>query len=693
MYGLRVTEMRYFSKILLGLAPLVAAAGVSGAALAQPAASTAATPPPASAFARRPAIASVDLSSDGRHIAAVVSPDGKRRLLSIWDVSNLTAAPYVVASDPRSEIISVSFIKNDRLFVTTQQLTDFAMSGAQERSYAYRTQILDLRGNPVRTGMRFDGLSEAQQELIGVGSLVSDLPQDPQSILVRDPMRGDIYKVNLTNGRTERRERGSDRFSGQQADLNGDIRAQTEFDFDGGAAYIAQWLKDPATGQWAEHFRWYARDRVPIAVAGFSNDPNIIFVRTTTGRDHSAIYEYNISERKMGEVAFAHPIFDAGGVVRSTSPQDFGEVLGFTYQGERGRTYWADPNMEAAYSQIRTALGITTTPVQWTQIADGTRTRFQVGDGADISISSISHDRKVFLVEKSGPRLPPEYYIVKDGRAQLLGRAYPELRNAPLGETTLIQYEARDGLMIPALLTRPDEAVYGPGPYPTIITPHGGPWARDDLDWDVTGWSQYFAAKGYAVLQPQFRGSNGWGQRLWRAGDGEWGRKMQDDNDDGVNYLIAQRIAAPGRVAMHGYSYGGYASMMAGVRPNGLYKCTAAGAGPATIALFKKGTYNSRYLREFQHPTANGEDPLVRVNEVSIPVFLYTGDRDTRVIPAESRAFASALERAGKPVKLAIFPDMEHTLNTWTPQNFEAILTGVESFFTENCGPGGQGSL
>ena len=191
------------------------------------------------------------------------------------------------------------------------------------------------------------------------------------------------------------------------------------------------------------------------------------------------------------------------------------------------------------------------------------------------------------------------------------------------------------------------------------------------------------------MLQPQFRGSEGWGQRLWRAGDREWGGKMQDDLDDGVRYLIDQGVAAPDRVAIHGYSYGGYASMMAAVRPNGLYQCAVAGAGPATIDLFKKGTFNSRFLREFQHPTAEGQDPLRRVSEVSIPVYLYSGDRDTNVIPSESRSFAAALERAGKQVQLRILPDMEHTLNTWTPANTEAILTTTETFFKEKCGPDG----
>ena len=639
--------------------------------------------PPATAWGREAAIASVDISDDGEHVVAVTSLDGGRRVVTLWKTDDLTAPPYQIGSDERSEIVSARFIKNDRLFVTTQQLVEHP-----RRSYRTRTQVLDLEGNPVRMNLRFDGLTDEQQAFVGVGSLISALPQDEKSILVADPIRSDVYKLNLYNGRAERVQRGSDRFGAGTADLSGEIRARSEFDFDGGAVFIATQLKDPETGEWSEHFRWYARDRSPVQVSAFTNDPNIVLVSKVEG-DREVIYEYDIKNRAFGEVAFAHPFFDAGGVIRSNRAEDFGEIVGFTYQGARPQTVWTDPQLEAAHRQIRQALRINDSPVSWTEIASGERRSFDASAGADANIVATSADRTKFIVSKSGPTTPPEYYIIQNGRITLLGRAYPELRDAKFGETSLIQYAARDGLMIPAFLTKPDSAVFGEGPYPTVIVPHGGPWARDSLTWDPTGWTQYFATRGYAVLQPQFRGSNGWGQRLWRAGDGEWGNKMQDDVDDGARWMISQGVAAPDRIAVHGYSYGGYVGMMAAVRPNGLYQCSVAGAGPATIALFKKGTFNNRYLREFQHPTAEGEDPLRRVNEVSIPLYLYTGDRDTNVLPSESEAMAAAMRGAGKTVKLEILPDMEHTYNTWTPDNIVRILTSVESFLENDCGPGG----
>lgn len=644
-----------------------------------------ATPPDATAFARRPAISGVSISRDGKHVAAVISQDGQNRVVAVWKSEDLRAAPYLIGTDPRSEIVSVQFIKNDRLFVTTQQKTDFSLGGTAERSFRRRTQVLDLEGNPVRINLSFDGLTREQQAFVGVGQIVSSLPTDPQSILVSDPIKGDVYKLNLYTGRGERVQRGSSRFGGGMSDLDGTVRSRSEIDFDSGALYQGLWLRD-ASGNWAEHFRNYARDRASVSVAGYSNDPNIIYIRKLPeGGDNEVIYEYNVSTKQLGDVAFAHPVFDAGGLIRSTSGEDTGEVIGFSYGGERNRTVWLDERLSQMVDVASRALNVREEPIIWNAISTGEAKRFGVITGANIDVVSTNETRDRAILRHSGADKPPEYYLYMNGRMSLLGRAYPELTNATLGDMSFIQYKARDGLDIPAFLVKPDPETFGPGPYPTIVVPHGGPWSRDDSDWDVTGWTQYFAARGYAVIQPQFRGSLGWGQRLWRAGDAQWGLTMQDDLDDAVGHLIAQGVSTSGQVAIHGYSYGGYAAMIASTRTNPVFRCAIAGAGPATIDLFKKGTYQNRYLREFQHPTAQGLDPLSYVANVSMPVYLYTGDRDTVVVPAESRTFASALERAGKQVKLEILPEMEHTANTWTPANTALILTSVENFLKNEC--------
>jgi dipeptidyl aminopeptidase/acylaminoacyl peptidase len=293
-------------------------------------------------------------------------------------------------------------------------------------------------------------------------------------------------------------------------------------------------------------------------------------------------------------------------------------------------------------------------------------------------------------VEKSGPSQPPEYYLLRDNKLILLGKADPQVSVATLGHTRLIEYAARDGLMIPAFLTTPNPAVFGKGPYPTIVTPHGGPWARDEMGWDVTGWTQYFASRGYAVIQPQYRGSDGWGQKLWRAGDREWGGKMEDDLEDGVKYLVAQRIADPQHVAIHGYSYGGYAAFDASVRPNGIYRCAIAGAGVAELARFQELTNSNDFIRAYQKPTVEGVSPLEHVSDVQIPVLAYHGDTDQTVSRTESERFTNALAQAHKPYKFVELPNLDHQLVYWTPQNWRDILLTVDDFLKTSCQMGGR---
>jgi dipeptidyl aminopeptidase/acylaminoacyl peptidase len=244
-------------------------------------------------------------------------------------------------------------------------------------------------------------------------------------------------------------------------------------------------------------------------------------------------------------------------------------------------------------------------------------------------------------------------------------------------------YEARDGMTIPAYLTTPNS---GSAPYPTVVMPHGGPWARDDLRFDL--WAQFLANRGYLVLQPQYRGSQGWGQNLWRAGDKEWGGKMQDDKDDGARWLVEQGFAAKDRIAMYGYSYGGYAAMASIVRPDTPYQCAIAGAGLSELRYFDKVTFEGNFGREFQNPTIKGLSPLDVAKQASIPIYIFHGDRDQRVPIEQSQKYVRALKRANKDVEYQEIVDLWHSL-PWFPQHHLAVLSSIEDYLANRCGPGG----
>lgn len=649
------------------------------------------TPPSAEDFGREPAIRDVGLSPDGKHIVALVSPDGAKAYISIWNTADMSQAPTVLGCGERSQCVGVGFIKNAYLFVQVRQ----EYNAGKDRGHLFRFFTTDLQGKVWRNA---DGTTD--QNAGPRASVVDNLPDEPNVVMIYIAGRKvpgedfvpdrNYYKLNLITGRTWKVFTGSDKFFGVQTDLKGEIRARQSFDYENGNAYIAQWIRDPKTNQWVEHFRWFAKDRIPQEVVGFTEDPNIVYVRTSIGQDHTAIYEYDVTARKLLEPVFQIKSFDAENVIQSTAAGGHGRLLGFTYSADTTRSFWLDPKLAELTRGVRQALGIKMTPVDWTDIASGEKVKFSTPDGADARLIDWSDDLKYAVVIKVGARQPAEYYLLTDsGKLSLLGKTRPTFDTSTLGDMRLVQYAARDGLMIPALLTTPRKEIYGSGPFPTLIVPHGGPWARDNLGWDPTGWVQYFASRGYAVLQPQYRGSEGFGQKLWRAGDREWGQKMQDDNDDGAKWLISAGIADPGRIAMHGYSYGGYAAMAAGVRPNGLYQCAIAGAGPASMTYMQTRTSWDDYEEEYQGVTVAGLSPIDHADEVSIPMFIYHGDRDTNVPVEQSRRFVAALKAAGKPVKYMEVKDMGHSINTWGVGNLAQVLTAVDDFLRTDCGPGG----
>ncbi len=645
-----------------------------GAAGAQPAGK----PPSAEDFSRTAAIRNVSVSPDGKHIAGVVSPDGVTSYISVWDAANPGKAPLNVGCGDRNDCIAVEFVKNDRLGITVRQI----LTRGSYRDYIFRLIVTDLDGGKQMTASGSQDTGSGQN-----AQILDTLAKDPKNIVIMDSEGA--FKLNVYTGSRAKIYTASDKFFREQTDLNGEIRARQTFAYEGGRGYFAQYIRDPKSNNWQEHFRWFAADREEREIVGFTEDPNIVYLASNQGTDKKAIYLYDVSARKILEPAFQIKLFDATGVIQSQAAKDYGRLLGFSYSGAGPEDFWTDGQMATLYKGLRKAMGISTTTINWIDPASGDKARFPVATDADVRITSWSDDFKVAIVVKIGAKQPAEYYLLSDqGKLTRLGQSRPWFNTAMLGDSQLIEYPARDGLMIPAFLTTPNKAVYGPGPYPTIVTPHGGPWARDYLGWDSAGWTQYFASRGYAVLQPQYRGSDGWGQKLWRAGDSEWGQKMQDDKDDGVKYLIAQKIAAPDRVAMHGYSYGGYAAMAASVRPNGLYQCAVAGAGVAELDKFREQT-NQGWLQEFQRPTINGLQPLDHANEVSIPVFLYHGDIDRTVPLEQSQRFYNALQRQGKPAKLLVLKDMGHQSSKWEPGQIGEVLRAIESYLKTECGPGG----
>ena len=643
-----------------------------------------------------PALSSLSVSPDGSQIAGLQAR-GEERVILVWKTADLSAAPTTIGAG-RMKFQSVRFIKNGLLAVTLWQPYDLRTDRVN-KTFISKFYITDTEGKQWKEPIsipRATSRSEELEQALSNPSVLDTLPNDPDHILVINGAgsnSGDVYKVNLRSFTSQRIQKTEERVAGYLTDLNSELRARLRQDVDSVGAYVSTEFRNPATNAWEEHFRSHVKDRDISQVVGFADDPNIAFIQSNVGRDKTIIYEYDIAARKQKEVLYEHKFFNAGSVYvnhyKGVEGVPFGALLGVGYSGPReNEVEWTHPAMKGLNQGVRQALGIQSSAVTLVDPATGQQATTQADTGKSVRVLDYSSDFKTFVLAVSGPANPPEYYLLKDGKLELLAKSYPQIDPAALGTTKLVYYKARDGLDIPAFLTTPNTELCGAGPWKAVVHPHGGPWARDGMDFDGSMWVPLMASRCMAVLRPQFRGSADWGRKLWMAGDAEWGQKMQDDKDDGAKWMIDQKIAQPGHIAMFGFSYGGYSAFAASVRPNGLYKCAIAGAGVSDIKKIWARFYTNPFFRQAQAKTVDGLNPLDKAGEMKIPLMVYHGDRDRTVPIEQSEWFVAKAKNSGQPVEYHAIADYAHG-PAWTRAIMGDQLKLIDDYLTKGCGGGG----
>jgi dipeptidyl aminopeptidase/acylaminoacyl peptidase len=306
---------------------------------------------------------------------------------------------------------------------------------------------------------------------------------------------------------------------------------------------------------------------------------------------------------------------------------------------------------------------------------------------------SWSDDRRKIVVRVEAPKAGPFYARIEldTGSAGVLGPVYGDLKPQDIAEVRAVRYKAADGLEITGYLTLPKGRAAEK--LPLIVMPHGGPASRDEpgFDW----WAQGLASRGYAVLQPNFRGSDGFGRKFLEAGYGQWGRKMQSDLSDGVRYLSAQGTIDPARVCIVGASYGGYAALAGATLDKGVYRCAVAVAGVADLKQFLveelksdngRETATQRYWSRFMGVENRRDRDLTAISPAhnvagsSVPVMLIHGKDDTVVLYAQSQRMHDALRAAGRPVEFVTLKAEDHWLSRSATrlQTLEATVAFIE---------------
>jgi len=350
-----------------------------------------------------------------------------------------------------------------------------------------------------------------------------------------------------------------------------------------------------------------------------------------------------------------------------------GRVIGLAFADDKMEYSYFDPAMEKLQRGLEAAFpGLSVHAVSW----------------------DLAKDKLIVVVD--GPRQPTAYYYLNrtTHEATQLASTYPDLTEADLGDMKPWPYKARDWLDIPAYLTLPPGKA--PKNLPVVIFPHGGPGARDMLGFDWM--AQFFANRGYAVLQPNFRGSTGYGTKFEESGYGQWGLKSQDDITDGVKKLIADGIADPKRICIVGASYGGYAALAGAAFTPDLYACAISFAGVSDIGKMLRSDAadagsDSWAVSEMNRSIGNRYEDSTRLDatspakhaaNVKCPILLLHGAGDTTVRIEQSEEMRDALQSAGKQVQYIRFEGDSHYM--LLADTRIRVLTEAEAFLKKNIG-------
>ena len=398
--------------------------------------------------------------------------------------------------------------------------------------------------------------------------------------------------------------------------------------------------------------------------------PNIYFVVANNGKDKAGLWEYDVKAKKFGELIYARKDVDILGTFDHSNywkqPDD---VVGIRYDSDGPRREFFDGQEQAVYAQLKDL----------------------VPNAYFIRLTSRSRDGNTLTVFNSGPRDPGSYYLLHEGKFSKIGSRSPLLQPEHLADVRYIKYKARDGRTIPAHITIPN----GKPPFPAVVMPHGGPFVAENVRYDE--WAQMLANNGFLVLQPQYRGSKGYGLDHYTSAfntesGGQGGYKMQDDKDDGMLYLVEQGLADKDRLAFYGWSYGGYAALIAAARTPNIYQCSIAGAAVTDnqyqvnhYRALLRGSGKTEQLRFWDESIS----PIEEVEKVNIPLLVIHGSVDQRVPPAHARKYMDEVKKHGKKVTYVELDGADHFSNTLFYDHQKKLYESIIGFLRNDCGPGG----
>jgi dipeptidyl aminopeptidase/acylaminoacyl peptidase len=605
---------------------------------------------PVADFAALPAMSKPILSPNGRWIAARTTANGTTTFVILDADKPDTIAKSIYAG--KVDVASLAWAGNKRLLLR--------VLASETIAPGFELPFLRLVGIDLLSG-HTTVLDRKSRGIYAGDVLYTDPEGDWSLVASQDDIDAypSVKRVDLATGKATVVEKARDKVWDWYADDKGVVRA--------GVAYEGRkwtvWYRDKAEEKLrAIHGKLSKDDDSAVDKFIFRGNSSWIVTNERTGR--FGLYKYDMTTGTVGDTIFENPDVDLKDVLYDAVT---GEITAVEFEDDRRRINWLDPEMKALQAKIDKALPATVNAtIDW------------------------STDDKRVLVWSAGGSDPGRYFLLdrSNSRMHTVVDPYPRIEPSVLAEVKPVRYQARDGLAINAYLTLP-KGREAKG-LPLVLFPHSGPFERDH--WEYDPMVQFLANRGYAVLQPEFRGSTGYGKDFVARGYGEWGRKMQDDLDDGVDWLARSGQIDAKRVCIVGGSYGGYAAMWGAIRNPDRYRCAASMAGvadlPAMLRYDKKLFSATRYYREWRSKVG-GEgssdlrsiSPLNFAAQLKVPLLIAHGEEDSRVPIKQSKQMVEALTKAHADVTSVYYKDSGHGFDS--EADLEDWLRRLEGFLTK----------
>lgn len=594
-------------------------------------------------FFRNPEKAGYSLSPDGEYFA-FLAPWENRLNIFIQKFSETEAKRITSVTD--RDLVGYFWASNERIVYARDQ-------AGEENFHLFAVNIDG--SNPVDL-TPFEGVR---------AGVIDDLRDNDQDMIIslnkRDPRFYDAYRINIETGELKLIGENPGNIIGWLTDHEGLLRLAITSD---GVNTSILYRDNESQSFQTILTTDFKETLTPVS---FTYDNQCLYAFSNLGRDKAALVVFDPKTQKELELIYENSYVDVSGLLISDKRK---KLIAVTYLIDKLRYHFFDEEVESIFQDLTKKI-----------------------PGYELALSSVNRDENRFIIRTYSDKSLGSYFLydVETSNLQKIADISPWIDEKYMADMEPISYNSQDGLIIHGYLTLPKGVE--PKNLPVVINPHGGPWYRDS--WGYSAEVQFLANRGYAVLQMNFRGSTGYGRTFWEAGFKQWGRKMQDDITDGVQWLIDQGIADLKRIGIYGGSYGGYATLAGITLTPDLYAAAVDYVGISNIFTFLEAIppywepLRQQFYEMIGDPSKDKEllesvSPLFLVNQIKTPLFIAQGANDPRVKKSESDQIVAALEKRGIKVQYMVKENEGHGFAN--EENRFDFYRAMEEFLSEHLG-------